>query len=279
MRNSRIALVGALAAVAMLLEGSASAGPRTVSETYDVTAVPAGPVYYGDTVACGSSAEGVHKNTRPLKAPFSGWLTIELTGLTGDWDLALTDPKGRAVAWAGSQFFAVGDYERLAYYTARGRDLRIVVCNYAGAPTARVTYQLVEGGTGVAPQKRYREFTAEQTYESPAAGAQGRWALCYVGFGVGCAAVTPPAWARYVRVSVEDAVSPAVAAQLYSYAGETSYGDQDFCTAIDEPVRLEPRVDWVGVVVLNGPCLDGTPAQATRGTVTFTFSSHATPRG
>lgn len=281
MGNPRTAVLGALAVLASVLGGPASAAPRTVSDSYDVSGAPAGPaLFYADTVACGASQEGVHKSTRTLQVPFSGWLRVELAEITGDWDVAVANATGDALAWGATQGLGgTGDVERLDYYVTRGSDLRIVACNYAGGPTGKVTYRLVEGPTGVKPQPKYRELTVELPYESPAAGVQGRWALCYVGFGVGCAAIEPPAWARFVQVSVEDLVSPAVAAKLYTYAGDTGHGDRDFCSAIDEPVALQPRTDWVGTVVLNGPCLDGTPAQATRGTVTLVFTTHPVPRG
>lgn len=276
MMRFRAAAAVLLSAAVLGTPATADTDEREVSGSYVVTASPGAPQRVAAQQSCGGREARADRGVRSLSVPFGGWLTVRLRELTGDWDLALTDAAGRTlIDGAGQALGSVGPEEALKYYVRRGSRVGIVACNYAGGQTARVTYVLTEGPDGVPVPPQPRALSLELPYQGPAAGANGRWALCYVGLQVGCTATDPPRWTRFVSAVIDDQVSSAVAARLYMMAGSTSFPEEDFCTSLDKPVPVPPGTDWIGVVVLNGPCLDGTPAQATRGNVTLTFSSTA----
>lgn len=268
----RPAAVLALASL-LALAPSAVASPAGLSGSYDVTAAPGGVNPDG---GCAAVGEGATRHTHPLRAPSSGWLHVELSGFTGDWELAVEDAPGRWTALSTVQWDTldhVDAREEVDVYLHKGRQVAIATCNWAGSATARVEFQLVPGAAS-RPVERKRSAVTRIDYRAPAAATEQAYGLCHVGLRVGCVASPPPSWARYVTVAVDDATSPAVAAQLYEYYGSTYYPQRSFCTSLDRPVALTPRADWVGVHLLTGPCADGTPAQATSGTATFTWSTH-----
>lgn len=81
---------------------------------------------------------------------------------------------------------------------------------------------------------------------------------------------------RYVTLEAEDTVSPDVALAVFPWDGATGnprYDEHHYCTSIDESLRIPKWATRLWVEVLIGPCSDGTPAMATQGTVTATFSN------
>ena len=212
-------------------------------------------------------------------APFEGFLFVEMSDFTGDWDLYLESAEGEDLKSSTNSndpvFGTPG--ERLQYWLRGGEEVDIVACNYSGGPSAEINYSLVHARRPKTPAPKGR---FSRTVVLPYTGTSLGLALtggqfCFVGYGLGCAA-TDAFWGmdRYVSATVTDSTGLPVAASVYQYAGE-DYGEEyPFCGATDEPVKLMEYADWVGVELLVGPCLDGTPAAATTGEVELTFSSH-----
>lgn len=113
-----------------------------------------------------------------------------------------------------------------------------------------------------------------QAYQEPALG----FAVPEYGFvtcDTGCIVFDVLKSERYVSVEAQDSVAPDVAIAVYPWDGDVAtprYQTYEYCTATDHPLRLPRWANHVWVEVLLGPCTDGTPATATRGTVTATFS-------
>ncbi|MCW2777876.1 MAG: hypothetical protein JWN17_1601 [Frankiales bacterium] len=113
----------------------ASAAPRVLRGSYETGVTVPDPTTGGlphDT------CDGLptSRSQRRLALPSAGVLTVTLTA-TGDWGLAVRDPRGRTLRRADS---AVSAPERLVL-RRRGRGTVVLeACNFAGAPTARVSY-------------------------------------------------------------------------------------------------------------------------------------------
>lgn len=81
---------------------------------------------------------------------------------------------------------------------------------------------------------------------------------------------------RYVSVAANDDVSEDVALAILPWDGDNQnprYTVHHACTSTDELLELPSWARVVLVEVLSGPCRDGTPAAATRGSLTATFSN------
>ena len=94
--------------------------------------------------------------------------------------------------------------------------------------------------------------------------------------GVGCVWFRPTGTDRAVSPSIADAtgldVSAWVVQSKESPSGAYTWSRVErFCTQTDEPVALDARADIVYVVLWQARCIDGTPAVATTGEVTFTI--------
>lgn len=222
---------------------------------------------------------GVNEAAETFKTPFGGFLYVEMTGFMGDWDLYLRDAEGVEVKSSTSSndpvFGTPG--EKIGVWLGAQREYSIVACNWAGSRTAEVTYSF----THLAPPKplpapkRKIKRTWVGEYTGPGIGTALTGAqLCHYAFGIGCAATDAYALTdRYVTAKVTDASGLPVAAAVYQSAGDDSGPTHSFCGATDEPIKLMPEVDWVGVELLIGPCLDATPAAVTTGEVELTFSN------
>ena len=122
------------------------------------------------------------------------------------------------------------------------------------------------GSAGAADRKD------QGTYASPAAGAGG------VGVA-GCAEQDAPGCVilnggpeTSISVKIVDQTGGEVAASVTQDTNDDGQADSgtDICTQTTSPVSIQPHVD-VNVFIFTGPCIDGTPASATTGTVTGTF--------
>lgn len=276
MKKMRIARISMALAVALSVlvtgpDSLAGKSPRSERGSYDVTVYPAGVA--GWPQYCSQVTEGAFKQSHRLVPPFSGWLDVSLV-MQGDWDLFLVDAEGALLAAGGEQFTGTEPHESLQYYVRRGSAYDIVTCNVAGHPQAHVDYEVVE--TPAWPEKlgQPRRRTTEQRYDSPAVMRE-QAGVCYVGYNLGCVSERKPSWARFVKVDIaDDRLSDVHAHVYYSTEGWTWVPGHTFCTSTEKPIPIEPSVRWVGVYLYSGPCADGTPAQATTGTVTFGYSSH-----
>ena len=149
MRKAIITLLG-LSLVAGALAGPALAG-KTTKGSYQVVAAPLPMLVDVDPNGCLSAVEGVHKNTTPVKAPGTGKLTVVLDGFSGDWDLYVLDKAGTAILGSstGDQTSATvglgGDplSEKVVVPIFGKKTVNISVCNWAGGPTANVSWKYV----------------------------------------------------------------------------------------------------------------------------------------
>lgn len=137
MRRSALAVL----AVVALAAPAAASHKKPFSETYTVTA----PVPYPVDGAshCADAPEGHSRHTKPLRLPDRGELELRLSDFAGDWVLELFDDKGRMLAQL-AEFDPLntgGNVLILKYKKATpGQQVRILVCNVTGGPTARVRY-------------------------------------------------------------------------------------------------------------------------------------------
>lgn len=249
----------------------------------------AGPaVANHDRVEGGFSAEappaprcdvGINEVAETFTTPFGGFMFVQMTGFVGDWDLYLRDAEGNKIkASTNSNDPVYGNPdEKLGVWVEGGRKLSIVACNWAGGRSAEVDYSFFH----VAPPKPVKipKKRVERTWVGPYVGPAVGIALtggqvCHVGFDLGCAATDAYYGTdRFVTAKVTDESGLPVAAAVYQYAGDDQGPAVSSCGETHEPIKLMPEVDWVGVELLVGPCLDGTPAAATTGEVELTFSS------
>ena len=278
MRRNIITAV--LAILMALLPLAAEAKDKAVYGSFEAEAspMPGWPVP-GD--GCMTGPEGLHRVSRSVRAPFSGWLYVQ-ADFSGDWELALFGVEDLVLAQSDHQFNTDEPTERVTYFLRRGEKVRIAVCNAASTSTAKVEYALVPGAAWAEPAGERLRFHAEKlSYQAPSAATSEHYVFCHSGFEIGCPgtfAIDPSD--RWVYLDVEDAVYQqtssrpvGVSAEVYQYNGNTYLGGERFCTSTDEAVRLKPGVDFVGVAVNLGPCEDGQAAVASQGEVKLVFSN------
>jgi hypothetical protein len=278
MRKLIIATV--VGSLLVLPVAGASAKEKIVHGSFEAQATPMpGWPIPGD--GCMTGPEGLHRVSRRIEAPFSGWLYLE-AGFSGDWELGLFGADGSQLAQSDHQFNTDEPTERITYYVRRGQEVDIAVCNAGSASIAKVDYTLVGGRPWVVPAgERLRFHTERVAYKTPSIGTNEHYVFCHSGFEVGCPgtfAIEPTD--RWLYVEVEDSVHqqtssrPAgVSAEVYQYIGNTYLGGERFCTATDEAIRLKPGVDFVGISIDLGPCEDGQVAAATQGAVKLVFTN------
>lgn len=140
----------AAASVALALAGGAlspaiaapkaKAKPKPITKTYAADAPLPSPV----NVATGVCNADVPQSAddEPFKAPYAGKLTAKLTGFVGDWDFAFRE-DGANVA-ESAQDAAADPIDRpeeiSGYKMKQGAEIVIRACNFAGGPSATVTY-------------------------------------------------------------------------------------------------------------------------------------------
>jgi hypothetical protein len=122
----------ALAAVG----GTAEAAPATVRGAYTTGVTLPDPTTSG---APYETCEGLptSRHRRAVVLPGPGRLTVSLSSV-GDWGLALRDARGRALGRTDAVL--LGGTERLALRVRARTRVLVDACNFAGAPTARVSW-------------------------------------------------------------------------------------------------------------------------------------------
>ncbi len=143
--RSTIVILAALVGVAVLVAPPAEAGKkkRKVEGSFDVQAIPYPVTSAINEVGCAGGTEGMHKGSANLKAPFDGFLTVEVTGFQGDWDVHIQEASGWTLASGTSDNLTenVG-VERAEVLLDKGDKVVIVACNWLGSPNAHVSYVL-----------------------------------------------------------------------------------------------------------------------------------------
>lgn len=118
-----------------------------------------------------------------------------------------------------------------------------------------------------------RTWTAEYMAPSSYTALAPSIGFCHAGYELGCVGTSPYWGEGFASATVKDATDLQVSAELYQFAGDEQIDSHLFCGSTKEPIPLEPETDFVGVALLTGPCNDLSPAVATTGTVTITFSN------
>lgn len=277
----RIVIAALIALLLTLPALGANAKDQVIKGSFEAkaTPMPAGWPVPGD--GCMAGPEGVHRVSKRLNAPFSGWLYANAE-FTGDWELAVFESGGSRLAISEHQFNTDEPMEQVYLHVRRGQVLDLAVCNAASTSSAQVTYFLAPGPAWSVPVgKTLVTHTEKETYKSPAVSVDGG-GVCHAGYEIGCTGTWDIAPTdRWVYLKVDDALTAqsqrpgqVVSAEVYQYDENTYLGGERFCTSLDEGVRLKPGVDFVGVTILQGTCENGDPAVGTQGEVTFIFSNH-----
>ena len=98
------------------------------------------------TNSCTNSAfEGVSITTKTIKPTGAGTLAVDVTNFTGDWDITVTDDKGKVLAvGAGTAtptaLTTPGAAEKAVVKIKKAMTLNIAVCNFLGSPAADAKY-------------------------------------------------------------------------------------------------------------------------------------------
>lgn len=94
------------------------------------------------TNSCDGTFEGVSTTTKTIKTAGAGTLVVDLSGFAGDWDITVTDDKGRVLGIGSGT--TTGDpsslgtdlKEKAVIKTKKPMTLNIAACNFLGGPTA-----------------------------------------------------------------------------------------------------------------------------------------------
>ena len=135
---------------------------------------------------------------------------------------------------------------------------------------------VLAGITSGASAATRADRTETLTYEDPAIGVsfpQYTMETCFTG----CLVFDVLPGESFATVRADDLLGPDVALAVFAWDGDADsprYTGKEFCTETDEAFRLPRWTRKLWVEVLIGPCSDGTPAMATQGSVTASFSNH-----
>ena len=132
----------ALAAVAALsTTGSVAEAKhkKPIEKSYSVTAPTPDPTNWaGGSYSVCAQVVPQSFHVEEFAGPEPGTIKVTLTGFQGDWDLLMTDDKGREVAAGGSS--DLGGTETMTYKMKKAGTINIIACNWAGSPTATAKY-------------------------------------------------------------------------------------------------------------------------------------------
>lgn len=135
-----VATAMAVTAAVATLGGAAQANhKKPIEKTYSVTAPAPDPTNYaaGSYSVCAQTVPGSF-HVEEFAAPEAGTMKVTMTGFQGDWDLLMTDDKGRELSAGGSS--DLGGTETMSYKAKKAGTLNVIACNWAGSPTATVKY-------------------------------------------------------------------------------------------------------------------------------------------
>ncbi len=140
MRLRTVAVTSLLAVAAAGSLAPAVAGPKSkpkpITKTYSV-----GPLLPDPTPILGdicSPLTSASRHSEPFKVPAAGRLKVDIA-FTGDWALAMRDAK-KGSRLAESDGASPETPESMDVKFKKPTEVLIDACNFAGAPTATVTY-------------------------------------------------------------------------------------------------------------------------------------------
>ena len=132
----RTALTASLVAVVALGALSpALAGPKQVKGSYEVGPLTPDPTPVAGNVCEPQTPSAIDKH--PFKVPGAGTLEVTIA-MTGDYALGMRDKNGDRLA--ESDGGTPDTAEAMSVKFKRAETITIEACNFAGAPTATVSY-------------------------------------------------------------------------------------------------------------------------------------------
>ena len=121
---------------------------KNLSKTYELTLTPAPVESPVDGTACDSTqrTEGTNLDIQSIKVYGPGKLKAEVSGFSGDWDMAVYTSAGSVAQGGGTQtpdgMSTPADplSETVTYKSKKSQTLYLRVCNFAGTQDATVKY-------------------------------------------------------------------------------------------------------------------------------------------
>ena len=136
LRTAAVTALVAVAAAGALAPAGAAPKPKPITKTYEV-----GPLLPDPTPILGDVCTPTIEQARhaePFKVPAAGRLKVTIE-FTGDWALGMRDKK-KGTQIASSDGSTPETPESMDVKFKRATEVFIDACNFAGAPTATVTY-------------------------------------------------------------------------------------------------------------------------------------------
>ena len=141
----RVLTAAAVVAALAVTAGPAVAKPKPITKSYTATAPVPDPTNASPqspyTVCPQVVPQSFHTET--FKAPAAGKLAVKLTGIVGDWDLLVMNEKKAEAGSSGNGGYGTPvatSTEAATIKIKKAGTYYIVACNWAGAPTANVSY-------------------------------------------------------------------------------------------------------------------------------------------
>lgn len=136
-RTAAVTSLVAVAAAGTLAPAMAApAKPKPITKTYTATAPTPDPTPIAGDVCTPALATARH--SEPFKVPAAGRLKVDIE-FVGDWALAMRDSK-KGTRLAESDGASPETPESMDVKFKRATEVFIDACNFAGGPTATVTY-------------------------------------------------------------------------------------------------------------------------------------------
>ncbi len=136
MRTRLVLATIPVAVVSVVAVAPSHAGPKQTKKSYTAAASP-DPSAQALETCQGLFPSGQHKEA--FTNPVPGRMSISMTGFQGDWDLCVFDKSGEMVA--SSTGFVEATTETVTFKIKKAKQqFTIVAANFAGGPTAQVSY-------------------------------------------------------------------------------------------------------------------------------------------
>ncbi len=133
---SALAVAAGLTAIGGVAEAKHK---KPITKSYTATASNPDPTNYAGGSVCRQNVPG-SAHIEKFTAPEAGTLKAEIGDFQGDWDMLLTDDKGRELSNSGGSELTDGK-EKMTYKVKKAGTLNIIACNWAGGPTAKAKYE------------------------------------------------------------------------------------------------------------------------------------------
>lgn len=135
-------------------------------------------IYYPQKGSCLGGTEGVHKVSRPFRAPAPGALSVRIEGLAGDWDVYVLGKGARQLGSSETAQVLDGaeGKERVTVALEPQQRVQMVACNWLGEPEVVVHFNFDAKMKESKEQERHESKSATRgsmkrtTHEVDAAG-------------------------------------------------------------------------------------------------------------